>query len=644
MLVHVRVSVVLLALLLPTLTRAQAGGAFTGNGDPPPPRAPAAPPPSGRAPGPAVQAGGPAPDMARYYQQAAQLYRNAAMQCPPRAACYNANSDYYRCLAQSLGSGGGCAKPTCSLTSPPCDAGSVQSAPATASGGPAAFPSVQQSFSNLANVLTSIAAEREQREAIYRDRQMRQDAQAQGILPKWELFHAQKQAIEADPFYINEFQSSPEFKSCPASCIGADTEGMLYYLRNESGSAIGTVMQGTRLEDDARESQLQEAQIDAFQQFKLRWSLETAEREVRQVELATRTTQLSVTPVVIAQNLRSPRLLGTIGKPAWLSYADEAGTLSDAWALEGGAVRRLLPTGKIESAARDDRALFWVESGRVMRLTEGAEAPAQLSMSACASKLLLDDGYVYFTCMTDRNTSTAGIYRVAKTGGEPTLLVPPTAMLAISSISASTLYWSVWGTDQGSYEDGTLFMMDKAGGSPLALASPVKTPTCLIEGGDKRYWSADIAGRIEYTGAIYESVSGATKPILIDLDHPDNLTAVNGELYWTETRFPHTRQDGTYDGPFVSSIKRIALDTGKITILAEGLRGTTSFTIDGDTLFYTESGTQSYQPSTNSTAYHQDGAVFSMSLPARPRAIQAKPTRERLQPPRHPKKAAPHAP
>ena len=65
-----------------------------------------------------------AQDMASQYQRAAQLYRNAAAQCPPRAACYNANAEYHECLARSLGPGGGsCSQPTCSTSSPPCQGG-----------------------------------------------------------------------------------------------------------------------------------------------------------------------------------------------------------------------------------------------------------------------------------------------------------------------------------------------------------------------------------------------------------------------------------------------------------------------------------------------------------------------------------------
>jgi TPR repeat protein len=91
-------------------------------------------------------------------------------------------------------------------------------------------------------------------------------------------------------------------------------------------------------------------------------------------------------------------------------------------------------------------------------------------------------------------------------------------------------------------------------------------------------------------------------------------------LYWLEADFDDQSrfQPGT--------IKRRSLSDGSVTVLADGIKGSGSFTVSDGTLYYTHFGTWHYEA--NKRWYDADGGVYRIALPPEPTPAHAKAKQE----------------
>jgi hypothetical protein len=611
--IPLRAALVLAALAaLPADASAQTAGSARPDDRPiPAPPAASPAPPSGRVPGPAVQAGGGAPGQADYYRQAAKLYRDAAAKCPPRAACYQANAEYHECLARSLGAGGACAAPSCSTTTPECTSGggangaSATARPASGGGVPQA---VGQGFSAIAGVLQSIEAERAQREAHARRARELQQMRADQLLDKWRIYTEELRAMRADPESNRDFLLSPEHASCPDACVEYDAENVYKHLQNRQGGVAGNLHQDWALKEEPRMARQVAAMLDAWHRYKDRVTREAIERQVRRAQMAARTTPFGGTPAPVVRGARDLYLVSRTGTPVWQALADDGRTV-DLATTSGGAPRIVLHARALAAPTTDGVSAYWIEGDAIWRAPLAGGEPSVLVRQAGTAALMVDDREVWWMWRAP-SASRGALYRMPKSGGAGTFALPTTDGLQSALVGATVFGWTSTTKDARGEATLSSVIRPKSGGADVAVTGAL---TAIAETNGRRFVALSVMDGMASEDRIAElDASGTAQPVLRDLGFVGELVAIGGQLYWSESPI-----DASFK-PLPGSIKRMDLATGAISLLADNLHGTPSFTVDGDTLWYAEGGTSEVDADGKVVARHADAALWRLALAAEP--------------------------
>lgn len=601
-----------LPLALASSVQAQHAGSANPSSGPNPPPAPPAPPaapaPHGTVPGPAVQAGDTPPSMAEYYRQAAQLYRNAAAQCPPRAACYGAFADYHACLAAGLGGGGACAKPACSITSPPCQAaggpqpggpGAPQSSPATAA---------QQGFANIASTILSIEAERSQREADRMERLRLQQMRADQVIDKWRLLDAELRSMYADPdVKANRFLVSPENHTCPGEaenlCVVPNGAGdMLSRLENPKRDYVGNMHQGIAVDEEPQLARGTALVLDAFHRYKERVLFEEAERKVRLALAAAQTTGPAVVATRIAQGIPGVSVLRLGGAPVWTKASAPGST--EIFPLEGGKPRKLTLNRNFAWLFGDGQNLFFNDGRAIFRTAlAGGEAVLLATAPADVQWLDVDATDVYFSVSVPKTT----VWRVAKSGGAPVeVLSFDTAPTGIA-LGANALYWAA--TEQAGRVVGRVYARPKNGGPAVIVADNRFTCWSLAEFDGALYWTDD-GDPINGPGhnGIWSgtATAGSGHVVVPDLESTLQVQAAGGFVYFSAS-------EGDQPENTFTTITRVSLADGHREVLVDRQPGALVFVAAPGALYYATGGGQV----TPDGQFHHtpDGTVWKLALP-----------------------------
>ncbi len=166
---------------------------------------------------------------------------------------------------------------------------------------------------------------------------------------------------------------------------------------------------------------------------------------------------------------------------------------------KGSGVERAIFTGtnQILAVVADDDGVYWVRNGApygaaILALPKGALAASALSTvvdNGYEASLALDKGWVYFA-------TTSNIYRLARTGGSPELLIKNQYATRIA-IDSSRLYWA---TTTYASNDSSNFSLHKttlSGSGDVIIATGAGRISHLESDGRCVYWTNVDAGKIE---------------------------------------------------------------------------------------------------------------------------------------------------
>jgi hypothetical protein len=250
----------------------------------------------------------------------------------------------------------------------------------------------------------------------------------------------------------------------------------------------------------------------------------------------------------------------------WTSYVPNGAQPNgavNAVPMAGGPTSTIVSQQDVSvGLAVRDGDVYWVDVDptantlSVMGLHNGVTTTLATGITS-VTDLAVDDTYVYW-CNEgtyDKLFVDGALMRVPRAGGSTSVVLSPTTNPYALAVDANNIYW----TD---YSTSTLYEMPLAGGTPLALASPVQYFTI-----DTKYaYYANYLGT--GMGAIAKvALSGGNPTILAsDLTYPSYIAVDGTNAYWTGYVPNGVPSNGAKDYGVMS----VSLNGGTPSVLVSG--------------------------------------------------------------------------
>jgi hypothetical protein len=187
---------------------------------------------------------------------------------------------------------------------------------------------------------------------------------------------------------------------------------------------------------------------------------------------------------------------------------------------------------------------------------------------AFSSDVELDDTYIYFT------DDAGSVYRMAKTSNNREILGSVPGFILVLAIDATNIY-ALTGDNGGN--DGAVWAVPKAGGTPQQLAGDIASPFEIAADGNNVYWvSAGTASSIGFRadGKVEKvSKSGTGRTTLAsNLNLPTSVASDGTTVYFGETGLsPDSSSRGLRSVPANGgSVKKLTSNTGVVGLTLSG--------------------------------------------------------------------------
>lgn len=248
-------------------------------------------------------------------------------------------------------------------------------------------------------------------------------------------------------------------------------------------------------------------------------------------------------------------------------WSNGAGELSSV-ALYGGEV---IVHHEVKGASRalagvvasDGEAVYFATQVGIFKLPLHERHPELHIPVPDALSVAVDDRYLYFTRFNHTR-----IWRVAKEGGSPEVLVRRTRLPSSLTPSGDYLYWS-------SYGDGTVNRVHRDSKVAKVLGRS-RHPTGLAVLGDRIVWASE-------QGAVYSKLIDAgrrqRKRAIADGEHNHDVFASDGTFAYYGSWRPKGK----------GRVVRITA-SGTVDVIAEDLRSPVGITVVGGSVFVANKG------------------------------------------------------
>jgi len=262
---------------------------------------------------------------------------------------------------------------------------------------------------------------------------------------------------------------------------------------------------------------------------------------------------------------RLPKFITAAGDRVF--WSNGAGELSSV-ALYGGEV---IVHHEVKGASRalagvvasDGEAVYFATQVGIFKLPLHERHPELHIPVPDALSVAVDDRYLYFTRFNHTR-----IWRVAKEGGSPEVLVRRTRLPSSLTPSGDYLYWS-------SYGDGTVNRVHRDSKVAKVLGRS-RHPTGLAVLGDRIVWASE-------QGAVYSKLIDAgrrqRKRAIADGEHNHDVFASDGTFAYYGSWRPKGK----------GRVVRITA-SGTVDVIAEDLRSPVGITVVGGSVFVANKG------------------------------------------------------
>lgn len=234
----------------------------------------------------------------------------------------------------------------------------------------------------------------------------------------------------------------------------------------------------------------------------------------------------------------------------------------------GGPVVARGTCGHAFNFLSDGASMFWCDDdGPMMLPPRGAPVALARVADSCIAAAV-DESHFYYIVPAFEGVPNAGLYRIAKDGGEPSLLLPTRKGVQLMvALDADSIWIGSWGA-------GTISRMKKSGGGATVVVSGQKGIVELLSSSEDLYWyserNEEIRKRAKRGGAITTVATGVTS---------EPVELLDGTLYWTSWE---SREHGS-----TSALYRLRPGADEPAVLMRGLRGP-DFRVDESGLYVTQ--------------------------------------------------------
>lgn len=238
--------------------------------------------------------------------------------------------------------------------------------------------------------------------------------------------------------------------------------------------------------------------------------------------------------------------------PGVVYYCDAGSVMAQP--KSGGAPQRVGECDGAFDFVADAQGVFYCDHGKLMRISAGTEGSHVVAETDCIMSAL-DGKYAYFVVPGFEGVPNPGVYRVARTGGEPerihTTRPKEQFMLAVDD---EALWIGAWSA-------GTIAKLAKTPNAKAkTLVTGQKGIVDLAIDDAWLYWYAEGTGEVRRR----QKTGGAIEVVGHDVDQ-EPVIAVGGHVYWFEgpagedKRLMHMAPGAAKAEPLASGLKTPSL-------------------------------------------------------------------------------------
>jgi hypothetical protein len=235
----------------------------------------------------------------------------------------------------------------------------------------------------------------------------------------------------------------------------------------------------------------------------------------------------------------------------------------------GGATIDRGACGHAFAILTDGTNMFWCDDrGPTMLSPQGAPRSLVDVADSCIPGAV-DDTHFYYIVPAFEGVPNAGLYRVGKDGGEPTLLLPTRKGVQLMiALDADNIWIGSWGA-------GTIARMKKSGGAASVVVSGQKGIVELLSSSDDIYWYSESSLEIRKRGKRGGAITTVAKNVT-----NEPVALHDGVLYWASAESDDLRP--------TSTLYRLRPGATEPSVIMTGLRYP-DFVVDDDGVFVNQS-------------------------------------------------------